>query len=196
MCERLFYCSKVFSYMYISKTKTYSYSLAEMKSDLMIHYSDETRNGEVDRFYKSAVSSIEKIIASDIVPTVNQLEDYDYSGSIYQINEPNIVISAITVTNNISTTPTSYSITSTGYTIQKYNQYTLIKFKNSFVADVINITYSSGYGASAIPLDLKRAIVMMTAQLMDVDRQGYVSNGVVQTKAIDRLISPYINLIY
>lgn len=180
--------------MYINKIKKYNYSLSELKQDLNIHQTDDSQNGSIDRYYKSAISHIEKRIAGDIVPTINQLEDYCFYGYCYQINEPNVLVTGVTITNNIDTIPIAYTITSTGFTIQKYNQYTLIKFKRSIQAEKININYSSGF--NQVPVDLKRAIVMMTAQLFDIDRQGFISNALVETKTIDRLITPYINYIY
>lgn len=181
--------------MYISKTKNYSIlPLSEVKEDLRVVLTDTTYDAELNRLIKSSIAAIEKRISGDLVLTTNFLEDYNFCGYCYQVNEPNIIVSAITITNNIDTTPTSYSINPSGYSIQKYNQYTLIKFKQSITAQKMNITYNSGY--AVLPDDLKRAIIMLTSQYFDIDKSGYVSTNISETKAIDRLLTPYINIIY
>ncbi len=181
--------------MYISKTKTYNIiPLSEVKEDLRVVNTDTSYDSELTRLIRSAINAIEKRIAGDLVPTINQLEDYNFCGCCYQINEPNIIVSAITISNYLDTNPVTYSIAPTAYTIQKHFQYTIIKFKQSVTAEKINIAYTSGY--SALPDDLKRAVIMMTSQLFDVQKNDFVSTNLMETKAIDRLITPYINIIY
>ena len=178
--------------MYISKTKTYSQlSLSELKEDLRIY--DSSFDAELTRLIKSAVAYTEKQIQSDIVTTVNNLEDYDFNGSSFKINEPNISVTSIQVTNDVYSTPFSYNLSGDSYVIEKYNQYTLINFKNSVNAERINITYTSGL--SSIPEDLKRAIFIMVGWLFDQDKNGVISSGVQETKTFQRLITHYINII-
>lgn len=181
--------------MYISKQKDYRIiPISEIKQDLRIDQNDNSYNQELQRLAQASIAAIEKRIQSDIVPTINSLEDYSFAGYQYQINEPNIILSAITYTQNLETNPITYTASNGQYTMKKFNQYTLIKFKQTFQADQINIVYTSGY--NSIPDDLKRAVIMLVAQYFDVDKSGYVNNGMIESKAIDRLISPYCNYIY
>jgi hypothetical protein len=178
--------------MFTIKSKTYNViPLSEVKQDLRIVATDTTYDAELTRLLRSSISAIEKRIAGDIVPTVNQLEDYNLQCSCYTVFEPGITITGITIYNDLLTSPTTSQIT--GYTIQKGNQYTLIKFANWVNAEKISIGYTSGY--SSIPDDLKRAIIMLTSQYLDIDKSGYVQNY-TETKAIERLITPYSNILY
>lgn len=171
--------------MYKSKTKTYSnISLDEIKEDLRIAQSDNSYNGQITRLLKSAVDIAEKFIAQDIVPTTTVQEDYNINCSWYQINVPNITVTEILKDD---VTPI------TGYSLYKFKQYTLINFYNILTADKVKITYTSG--SAVIPPSILRAISIKTAELFDADRSGYVNGAMKETKAFERLLSPYINLI-
>jgi hypothetical protein len=180
--------------MDILKSKNYSnvIPLSELKEHLHIIANDNSTDGEVLRLLKSAIATAEKQIQGDIVPTVNQLEDYCIYDSCYTITEPRISISAITVTTNIDITPIVSTITD--YRIIKGSQYTTIKFKNWISADKINIVYTSGYNSS-IPDDIKLAIAMLVSRYFSVDRDGYVAN-INESRAIERLLAPYSNILY
>jgi hypothetical protein len=187
---RVFTCTT----MYLSKTKSYNtiYSLKELKAHLNIDDADNRYNGQIDAVFKSVISEIEKYCSIDVAPTINQLEDYN-AGGCYRIFESNISISAITYTNDLLTTPTTTSVSASEYIIKKGLQYTDIQFKNPFSAEKINITYTSGL--STLPNDLIHAVKLRVSYYFDADRNGSISTNVNETKAFERLISAYKNLI-
>ena len=173
--------------MYISKTKTHSFPLSEIKEHLNIHLTDNSKDSELKRLSKSAIEFTEKRIGSDISATSNVLEDYCVYGCYYRIDEPNISISAIS-----ATTSTGEVSVITAYTIYKYHSYTLIKFTTFINAEILRIVFTSGM--SAIPEDLKSAILIKVGTLFDQDKNGFVQNTVYESKAYERIISQYKNL--
>jgi hypothetical protein len=180
--------------MYISKTKTYNIlPLSQVKEDLRIAEDDSTFDNELSNLIKSAIAYTEKCVQSDLVPTVNVLEDYKFFGTAYRINESNITINSITVTNNIETTPVITSVSGSSYYIEKYHSFTVIKFKTGINAEKISINYSSGY--SVLPEDLKRAIILYIGYLLDVDKNLTVTSNFRDSKTFDRLIAYYTNHI-
>jgi len=179
--------------MQITKTKSYTtVPLREIKEHLNIDDSDYQYDSQLNSIIKTVISEIEKRTTSDIVPTVNSLEDYCLVGSCYTVFEPNININSVILTNNILTTPTSAA--TTNYIIKKGNQYTEILFKNSISAEKINISYNSGF--SSMPSDLLHAIKIRVAYYFDADRNGTLTNNVNESKAFDRLIYAYTNLLF
>jgi Tfp pilus assembly protein PilW len=184
---------KYLNNMHIDKNINYSniLPLSELKADLNIVANDTSYDAQLNRFLKAATQHIYNQIQADILPTQNVLEDYCFYGSYYTINEGKVAISSVTITNNITTNPVTSVIS--GYTLQKGEQYTTIRFFNWVSAEKISIVYSSG--SDEIPFAIQRAISMQTAQYFDVDRSGYVAN-VNETKAIERLIAPYRNILY
>jgi hypothetical protein len=176
--------------MYITKTKTYStLSISEVKENLRIHSTDSSYDSELQRLLKSAIGIAEKKISGDIVPTVNTLEDYCVYGCYYQINEPSISVSAITATN----LATGAQAQITDYIVYKFSSYTVLRFNTSISADVLTIVYRSGF--STIPDDLRTAIKLKIGELFDIEKNGYVSTNLRESKAFDRIISPYMNLV-
>lgn len=172
--------------MYISKNKVYNqFSIAELKNDLKIDQEDEEYTGELNRLLKTSVGVAEKYIGGDIVSTTNTLEDYYVNCSFYQINEPNITVSSVTLNDSTQVT---------GFTTLKFNQYTLIKFPVLVSADKISIVYSSGY--ASIPADIQRAILIKMGEFLDADKNGWISGSLKETKAFERLLNPYVNNIY
>ncbi|HYG03023.1 MAG TPA: hypothetical protein VD927_11305 [Chryseosolibacter sp.] len=166
-----------------------AFELAEIKEDLNIYSGDTSFNSQLNRCIASAVEIAEKEIGFDIALTTNRQTDYCVNGTCYTVYEPNISISGITgTTNNIQTAIT-------GFTTYKGFQYTTIKFDTSINVDELNIIYQSGYALDKVPYDIKRAISIKTAELFDVDRSGYVSNSVRESKAFKRILSHYTNLL-
>lgn len=175
--------------MNIQKIKSYNaFSLDELKEHLNISANVNRYDGELKRLIKTAVSIAEKYIQEDIAYTTNVLTDYEVSNSEYRIAQPNIVISSISgiTDNEVSSI--------SGYSIQKYSSFTLIKFAEKISVDELIISYTSGY-ASGVPSDLTAAIFIKIAELFEVDKTGYVAGTIRESKAFQRILSSYINLI-
>jgi len=178
--------------MRVDKSKTYSFSLSQYKEHLSVF--DNDHDNEIKSIVIDVISEIEKKCSIDIVPTVNTLEDYCIRGTCYRIYERDITINGITATTNLLSTPVVTTISASQYILVKGEQFTEIKFKSSITAEKLVIQYSSGF--AAIPPNLNRAVKLRMSYLFDIDKNGVLSNGQTDSKAFDRLISPYMNLLY
>ncbi len=181
--------------MYITRSKTYSQiALSEIKEDLDIDSSDVRYDGRILRLIKSAVAACEDYIQDDVVSTSCILEENSYFVPFtyidYKINQPNIVVSAITVVDSsgkFTVLPTA------NYNIEKYSSYTVIRFTTSITGSVLKIYFTSGF--ATIPEAIKRAISIKVKEFLDVDRSGYISNA-TETRIFERLLNNYRNLIF
>jgi hypothetical protein len=181
--------------MIITKTsKNYNLiSVNDVKEDLSIALSDSTYDAQLRRYIKSAIDEAEAKIGNDIAITSNVLEEFSYITpfyfSEYIIGQVGITVSAITNTYNgvIST------VSASTYYIEKGQNSTKIKFANGVTGNVLKIYYQSGY-STAIPESIKHAVSIRVAAYIDVERNEYVQSSLVNSKAFDRLLSPFTNL--
>lgn len=171
--------------MYVSKTKDYSsISLNDIKEDLKIDSADNSYNNELQRLIKSAVSEAENFIHSDIVQTTTILTDYHFHGNCYQILEAGITVNSVVADG----------VDITGFTIQKHIYYTNIILPFSISSKEIIISFQSG--SEEVKPDILKAIHLKVGEYFDADRNGYVSGSIKETKAFERILSTYKNLIY
>ena len=183
--------------MNISKTKAYTQiPLSELKDWLNIDESDSSSNGILTRLLKASIADAENYIQDDIILTTASLEDKNsvcaLSFAEYFINTTNVSITSIQYSTTFQGTGLT-TINSTDYTVEKYNSYSKIVFRNTFNCTRLVINYTSGW--SSIPENVKTAIYMKAAALYDVERNGYTAN-VTNTKAFERLLQPYVIHIY
>jgi hypothetical protein len=181
--------------MIITKTKDYSlFSVSEIKEQLAIFSGDSTYDNLIGRFIQAACSEAEGFIDNDIAKTVCVLEEASYicpfSYLSYELNENNITITAITLTNGSTTRSL---VSGTDYYVEKYNNYTLVKFVNGISGNVLKIYYSSGF-QTAIPPAIKHAVAVRIGSYLDAERNEYVQNSMINNKAFYRLLSPYKNI--
>jgi hypothetical protein len=170
--------------MYVTKTKSYNQiPLSTLKEHLNIGQDDNSRDSEILRLSKTATQIAEKFIQGDIGTTQSLLEDYDFSGCYYDILEPNISVIGVTGSTVV-----------TGYSVQKFSNYTRIKFSTSVNATTLSIRFTSGY--AAIPFDVQQAILLKVGELFDVDKQNVLPSNIKPSKAFERTLTPYINLLY
>ena len=173
--------------MYISKIKTYTnlIPLTEVKQDLKIHESDDSSNAEISRLTKVALMEAEKYTSMDIAPTINTLTDYCIYGCWYELPEPNVTILGIS-----AFTETNVMTIVTGYSQYLFNNFTRLKFNPSINAHRLVINYSAGY--ATLPDDIKHAIKLKIGEYFDVEKNGYIPNTLIKSRAFERLLSPYI----
>jgi hypothetical protein len=181
--------------MFITKSnKNYSsISLNSLKEDLSISLADSTYDSQLRRYLKAAISEAENVIHDDICLTSNVLEESSYivpfSILEYDVPSVNANITGITYTYNTITTV----LMNSDYYVERYNNFTRIKFKNVIVGNKLLIYYQSGF--SEIPMAVQRAISVKCGEFLDIDRNGYVTNTLIASKAFNRLLSSYTNLI-
>jgi hypothetical protein len=178
--------------MFITKTKNYSQiSLTELKEDLSISLADSTYDSQLRRLIKSSVDEAEKLLNEDIVNTNNVLEEtsyiYPFTFCEYDVPNVNITITGITLTTN----GVASSISNSNYYVERYNNYTKIKFKSAITGEKLLIWYTSGY--PSIPESIKRAIILKCGEMLDVNRNNFYSNNLIESKAFKRLLAPFIN---
>lgn len=174
--------------MNVSTVKTYNnISVSELKEHLNIDSSDTSNDSLLQRLLKASVGIAEKFIGSDIAMTTGTTTDYCIYGSYYQIDAP------VTIQSVSATTSTGTVSNITAYTVYNYNSYTLIKFDTGLDAEILNVVYTSGM--STVPEDLKLAIFIKCGEMFSVDRNGYATTSVRETKAFNRILSHYCNMI-
>jgi hypothetical protein len=180
--------------MYISKTKSYTtVSLREIKEHLSIDSSDDQYDTQIQSLIKSVIAEIEKRTSIDIVPTISRLEDYNIFGMCYRIYESNISVLSISGTSYILTTPVTSLVNPSSYVLRRGFQLTEIWFKSSISTEQVNIIYTSGF--SSMPPDLLNAIKLKVGYYFDADKNNTLQSSNSESKAFDRLIAPYVNLL-
>jgi len=185
--------------MIITKTKTYDqFAISELKEDLNIDESDLTYNGQIKRYLKSAIDIAEQLIQDDIVPTVAVLEENSYLTNFVYINYPiyttNVRVTSIQISSGFGSGSTLTTLDPASYAVEKFNNYTNIRFKGSASGTRLLISYTSGM--PVIPESIKRAIFIKVGEMFDVDRNGYVANLIQKTNAFERMLSPFVNSLY
>lgn len=173
--------------MFIEKTKTYdNISLQELKEHLNVASDDNDYDSVLNRLIESAVNLVKKDIAEDIAATTGTTTEYCIYTSCYQISEPVTIVS-------ISATTTTGSVSAiSDYTVRKYSSYTEIIFDTGVNAETLQVVYTSGM--STIPEPLKSAIFIKVGELFN-DRDGYINVNVRESKAYNRIIALYRNLV-
>lgn len=175
--------------MHLQKTKDYSsIDLQAVKTHLQIVSGDTSYDTELEHLIKAAVNIAENYIGQSIVPTTTLLTDNCIHGIYYTVPEPDIIISGITATTEAGETKVI-----TGFKQFKYASYTLLEFKNSLNAEVLEIEYKSGY--QEIPADILAALFIKIGELFDGDRSGLIPTNVRESKTFYRLLTPYLNMI-
>jgi hypothetical protein len=182
--------------MIINKTsKNYNQiSVNEVKEDLAIALTDNTYDSQLRRFIKSAITEAEAFVDDDLVLTSNVKEESShitpFTFCYYDIGSVNTTISAITVTyNNVITI-----LSASTYFIEKNNNFTRIKFLNPITGNVLKIYYQSGF--STLPETVKRAISVRCGDYLDMERNNYMPNTMIRSKAFERLLSPLKIIVY
>jgi hypothetical protein len=185
--------------MIVTKTKDYSLlSTSEVKEHLAIFSGDTTYDNLITRYIQTACNEAEKYLDNDVAKTVCVLEEssyiYPFVYLCYELNETNVNITGITVTNIVGNTANTVTLVNgTDYFVEKNNNYTLIKFRNCISGNVLKIYYASGY-QTEIPPSIKHAVAVRIGTYLDAERNEYVANNMTDTKAFYRLLSPYKNI--
>src|SRR5579859_8020833 len=172
--------------MLITKTKSYDqFAISEIKEDLNIDESDLTYNGQLKRYLRSAIDIAEQTIQDDIVPTTCILEENSYLTNFVYINYPiystNVKVTSIQISTGFGSGNTLTTLDPSTYAIEKFNNYTNIRFKGSISGTRLLINYTSGF--PIIFESVKRAIFLKVGEMFDVDRNGYTSNLVQKSNA-------------
>ncbi len=186
--------------MIITKTKIYDniFPISELKEDLNIDESDLTYNGQLKRYLRSAIDIAEQHIQDDIVQSTCVLEENSYLTNFVYIDYPiyttNVKVISIQISSGFGSGNTLTTLDPSEYAVEKFNNYTNIRFKSSLCATRMLINYTSGM--PVIPESIKRAIYLKVGEMFDVDRNGYVANSQMKTNSFERMLSPFVNNLY
>lgn len=179
--------------MVITKTKgsnAYNlFSLSEIKEYGGIAADDSTYDSILRRLIKTSVDECEDFIGDDIAITTSVLQVDSFLTPFffteYEVPKTNITITSITKTVNGVTSTVSAST----YSVEKYSNYTLIRFDPAVTGDVLKINYTSGYSTS-VPETIKQAVAIRVFQHLDKDEKWFVND----TKTFERLLYPFKTL--
>jgi len=164
----------------ISKVKDYSsFSNADIEKGLRLD-SGSTTEYELE-YLKAAIQLAENYIADDIVLTTISLTVKEFSSdSITLLTSHLVSVSGVTING----------VTISDYDINKYHSTTDLVF-NSYYSGELKITYITGF--SSIPFDIKRVIIVKTADLFDIERNGYMMQNYKENNVFEKVLNNYKN---
>lgn len=185
--------------MLITKNKNYNqFSISDLKDQLQIDETDFTYDNLLQRLLKTSCAIAEDYVDNDIVPTTATLEENSYLVPLvyleYPIYTTNININSVQYSTGFGTGQTLITMDKSNYAVEKFSNYTNIRFHTSLSCNRLLINYSSG--SSTIPEPVKQAIYMKVGELMNSDRNNYVASNIVASKAFERILAPYKNVLY
>lgn len=170
----------------LTKVKSdYLIGLSEAKAHLRVDTTDE--DGYILQLIKAAVQYAEQYIGKDIATTTNTLVLKDFSGSVIEVDDGNLV--SVTSLKDEAGASISYSID------EVFDTYFIIETTNSVPEQDVTLIYVSGYSSATLPPSIRQAIYIKLADLYDVDRnsygfQNYQKN--VASSAFESLLNYYM----
>ena len=151
--------------------------LSKVKQQLNIDEEDTGEDILINTLIGVAVDYVEKNANVEIRETEVTTEIYGFSSIVKLHSLPFKSIEEIKADGG----------TIENYSIEKYNTYTNLKFRDNINCDHLVIKYLSG--SEEIPETLEHAIIMYACYLFDCDRNGTSPANTTFTKTIDYLIN-------
>lgn len=175
--------------MKVDKVKDYScISLDFIKKHIRLDEGFTDDDAYIQILIKSAVKTAENYINSDIAYTTNTILEKDFASSYYYIFDSNFI-------NIVGITAGTTTLTSTDYSLYKYEDYSIVEFNTYFSDCDLNLVYTSGFAEGKIDEAIQHAIAVKVSELYDVDRQGYVQGSIKSTGLFEKLLNSYKRLV-
>jgi hypothetical protein len=169
----------------VTKVKSdYLITLDEAKAHLRIDTSDE--DSTIEDCIKAAVNHCENYIQKDIATTEVTILLEDFSGSLIDVDEGNLV--SIDSVKDESDTDLPYSKEPVRY----YDSHFRIELDDWLNEQDVEIRIKTGYTVETLPPAIKQSIKIKIADLFDVERNSYNLNNQTVNNAINNLLDFYV----
>lgn len=166
----------------ITKTKTYdSISLTDAKLHLRVDIT--TEDSLIQTCLEAAFAWCEQYIEKDIAETVCSCYLIDYSGTLIEIDEGNVMsITSIKDENNLDL---AYYTSRVEY----YDSSFVIELLQSSPEQDITVNFTTGFTSATLPKSIRQAILIKLADFYDVQRNSFNFNSMVKNDAVESLLN-------